>query len=162
MKELIERISAYHLFNYLFPGILFAVIANVFTTYNFIQDNVLEGIFIYYFIGLTISRIGSLIIEPLLRKFSFVNFSEYKKYVSASNKDPKVELLSEMNNMFRTIVSTFVVLLLLKGYNLLEIANPQLENWTDYILIVGLFVLFLFAYRKQSAYISERIKSNRG
>jgi len=150
------------LFNYLFPGILFSVIAKEITTYNFLQTNILEGVFVYYFIGLTISRIGSLIIEPTLKNIRFVNFSEYKNYLSASKKDPKIELLSEINNMYRTITSAFIVLLLLKGYNLLETTVPQLRNWSVYILAVGLFILFLFSYKKQSSYISDRIKSSRG
>lgn len=150
------------MFNYLFPGILFSVIAKEITTYNFLQTNILEGVFVYYFIGLTISRIGSLIIEPTLKNIRFVNFSEYKNYLSASKKDPKIELLSEINNMYRTITSAFIVLLLLKGYNLLETTVPQLRNWSVYILAVGLFILFLFSYKKQSSYISDRIKSSRG
>jgi hypothetical protein len=33
---------------------------------------------LYYFVGLAVSRFGSLIIEPLLKRFSFVRFAAYK------------------------------------------------------------------------------------
>lgn len=51
MKELLDKISSYNLFNYLLPGILFVCIAKHFTDYNFIQDNDFIGAFLYYFIG---------------------------------------------------------------------------------------------------------------
>ena len=160
MKELLDKISSYNLFNYLFPGILFAVISEEFTAYSFLQDNLIIGAFVYYFIGLVISRFGSLFIEPLLRKLSFLKFANYKDFVSASKKDAKIELLSEINNMYRTLSSMFVLLLLLKLYELIESNAPILKDWSTYILLALLFAMFLFSYRKQTNYITKRIKSN--
>lgn len=68
MKDLLDKISSYNLFNYLFPGILFAVISKEFTSYSLLQDNLIVGAFIYYFIGLVVSRFGSLVIEPASKK----------------------------------------------------------------------------------------------
>ena len=160
MKELLDKISSYNIFNYLFPGILFAVISKQLTGYSFLQDNLIIGAFVYYFIGLVISRFGSLSIEPLLRKLSFLKFANYKDFVSASKKDSKIELLSEINNMYRTLSSMFVLLLLLKLYELIESKVPILKDWSTYILLALLLVMFLFSYRKQTNYITKRIKSN--
>jgi len=52
MKEILDKISSYNFFNYLLPGILFVVITEEFTSYSFIQENLVLGVFIYYFIGL--------------------------------------------------------------------------------------------------------------
>ena len=63
MKEIIDKLSSYNIFNYLLPGVLFVAIAKNFTEYNLILDNDFIGAFFYYFIGMVISRFGSLIIE---------------------------------------------------------------------------------------------------
>ena len=67
MKELLDKLSSYNLFNYLFPGILFVTIAKETTSLDLLQENIITGVFLYYFIGLVISRVGSLLIEPLLK-----------------------------------------------------------------------------------------------
>ena len=162
MKDLLDKISSYNLFNYLFPGILFAVISSKITSYPFLFDNLIIGAFIYYFIGLTISRFGSLVIEPLLRKTHFLKFADYNKFILASKKDDKIELLSEGNNTYRTLCSMLVLLLLLKLYEFIELVFPILKLWDTYILIVLLLILFLFSYRKQTNYITKRINSSGG
>ncbi len=160
MKELLDKISSYNLFNYLFPGILFAVLSKEITTHSFLQENMIIGVFVYYFIGLVISRIGSLILEPILRKLSFLKFADYKDFISASQKDSKIELLSEINNMYRTLTSLFVLIILLKVYELIESKLPILKDWNSYILIALLLFMFLFSYRKQTNYIIKRINSS--
>src|SRR6266540_3344577 len=100
MKELIDKMSSYNLFNYLLPGVLFIIILDGFTTYSFTQDNLIVGAFVSYFIGLVISRFGSLIIEPVLKKISFLRFADYAEFVFASKKDSKIDVLSESNNMY--------------------------------------------------------------
>lgn len=161
MKEIIDKITSYNLFNYLLPGILFAVIAGELTQFRFIQDDIIIGAFVYYFIGLIISRFGSLIIEPLLKKVSYLKFSPYSDFISASKKDLKLEVLLEANNMYRTFCSLFVLLLLLKLYNLIGFKVFIINNYNLYILIVLLLVIFLYAYRKQTKYITNRIKTNK-
>ena len=161
MKELLEKISSYNIFNYLFPGVLFAVIGSEISNYSFIQQNIVIGSFVYYFIGLVISRIGSLIIEPILKKTNFVKFADYKDYVLASQKDSKIEVLSEANNMFRTLISVFLSLALLFLYSIIELKFPILKKWNIILSIIALLILFLFSYRKQINYITYRIKSNK-
>ena len=159
MKELIEKISSYNLFNYLLPGILFVVATNSLTSYSFIQEDILIGFFVYYFIGLVISRFGSLVIEPILKKILFLKFADYKDFVSASKKDSKINIFSEENNMYRTFCSMFVLLILLKLYHFTILKFPALEQLAIYLLIVVLLLMFLFSYRKQTQYITKRINA---
>ena len=49
MKELLAKLSSYNLFNYLLPGILFVVIAEELTKFSFIQEDLVLGVFVYYF-----------------------------------------------------------------------------------------------------------------
>jgi len=161
MKELLDKISSYNLFNYLFPGVLFAVISNKTTAYSFLQENFIVGAFVYYFIGLVVSRFGSLLIEPILKKIEFLKFADYKDFVAASKRDTKIDLLSEINNMYRTLCSMFTLLLLLKLYELIESKLPVLKDWNTHILLASLLIMFLLSYRKQTKYITKRIESSR-
>lgn len=162
MKELLEKISSYSVFNYLLPGVLFVVILDKLTIYSFIQENLIIGAFVYYFIGLVISRFGSLVIEPLLKKVNFVRFAPYADFVSASKKDGKIEILSEVNNMYRTFCSLLILLLLLLGYQALQLHFPILGQWNPYIVTVLLILMFLLSYRKQTDYVRRRVEANRG
>ncbi len=160
MKDLLDKLSSYNLFNYLLPGILFVTIAKEFTGYNFIQDHNLIAAFLYYFIGMVVSRFGSICIEPVLKKISFLKFTDYKKFIAASRKDSKIELLSEINNTYRTICSMFILLLLLRAYNYFQIRWTISNDISVFISVILIFFLFLFSYRKQTTYITKRIEAN--
>ena len=116
MKELLDKISSYNIFNYLFPGIVFVVILSKISSYNLVQSDIITGAFLYYFIGLIVSRVGSLFIEPFLKWLRFLKFSDYSKFVAASKVDSKIELFSEVNNMYRTLCSLFFLISLANVY----------------------------------------------
>jgi magnesium-transporting ATPase (P-type) len=159
MKEILEKISSYNIFNYLLPGALFGFWAN--NEYNLsMPSDILTNAFVYYFLGMIISRVGSLIIAPILKKLKITKFEDYKKFVKASKKDEKIDLLSEVNNMYRTIIALIVVVGFLKFYNWLEIKIHWLTNWNITIGLVFLLVLFILSYQKQTKFITKRIKAN--
>lgn len=160
MKEAFDKLTSYNIFNYLFPGIIFILFTKYLIGYNFIQENNLLGAILYYFIGMVISRIGSVIIEPILKKINLVKFENYKDFVLASRKDIKIELLSEVNNTYRTLLSTFTTLIFVKVYSLIEVRFKISIETTYFLLTILLFIMFLFSYRKQTNYISKRIKAN--
>ena len=118
MKELLDKLSSYNIFNYLLPGILFAALATRFTSYQLLQSDIVIGVFIYYFVGMVVSRFGSLVLEPLLKQWSFIKFAPYEDFVVASQADSKIDILSEQNNMYRTLCSLFLLLGLLKVFKL--------------------------------------------
>ena len=157
MKDILEKLTSYNLFNYLLPGVLFAVIAENVTRFSFKQQDVVIGAFVYYFIGLVISRVGSLVIEPVLKSVRFVRFAEYKDFVAAARSDMRLEVLSEQNNSYRTLFSTFLLLLMLKVYDRLSTSFPAMTQHQTIVLLAALSVMFLFAYRKQSNYIMRRV-----
>ena len=158
MNELLAKISSYNLFNYFLPGIVFTALASDTLRYSIAQRDLLTAAFLYYFAGLVISRFGSLVIEPVLKRFSFVHFSDYNDFLAASEKDGQLAVLSEANNTYRTLSSLFVLLLLLRLYGKLETRLPFLREWDATVLLVLLLVMFLFSYRKQTSYISKRVR----
>lgn len=162
MKDIIEKITSYDLFNNLFPGVVFVIALEKFTNYSLAEENLVLGVFLYYFCGLVISRFGSIVIEPVLKKLKLLKFEEYRNFISASKVDSKIEQLSEINNTYRTIISLFILLLLVKLYEYLGLIFPSLQGNNVFSLILLLIVLFLFSYRKQTNYISKRIRTNLG
>lgn len=161
MKDILEKISTYNLFNYLFPGVVFVVLADAITDYSFVQQDVVLGFFLYYFIGLVISRVGSLVVEPLLRRTSFLKFADYKDYVAATKKDERVEILSEVNNTYRTLCACFGLLILLKFIEIFGRKFSIPQSWEFFILVVALLIIFLFSYKKQTEYVKKRVDVNK-
>lgn len=160
MKELLEKISSYNIFNYLLPGAVFGFwVSREFELT--LPADLLTNAFIYYFLGMIISRIGSLIIAPILKWLKIIKFEQYKNYVKASKKDEKIDLLSEVNNMYRTFISLFAVIGFLKFYNWLESKIIWLEDWRIIIGLLFLLVLFILSYKKQTKFITKRIKANK-
>lgn len=160
MKEIFEKLTSYNLFNYLLPGVIFSIIASEITEYDFIQENIIIGLFLYYFVGMTISRLGSLLIEPLMKIIGILKFSDYKDFVNASKKDSKIEIISEANNTYRTFISLFLNLIILKCYNLVENKFYWFEKIQTYLILIVLLIVFILSYRKQTNYLVKRIKSN--
>lgn len=157
MKEILDKLSSYNIFNYLLPGVVFSVLGDALTSFNFIQSDVVIGAFFYYFIGLIISRIGSLAIEPILKRTGFLKFSSYGDFVEASKKDEMIKVLSESNNMYRTFCSLFASLVIVKIFELIVSAFPVAGQWTTEFTVMALLLLFLISYRKQTQYITKRI-----
>ncbi|GAI86798.1 unnamed protein product [marine sediment metagenome] len=136
MKEILTKISSYDLFNNLLPGVIFSVIIDKITIFNLLDHGVMIVLFISYFIGLIISRIGSLVIEPLLSKMKFIKYAPYAEYLKAEQKDPKIKILLEKNNMYRTMISLLVSILLVKLYEYGTI-NIEIINKLEVIIIIS-------------------------
>jgi len=154
MKDLLDKLTSYNIFNYLFPGILFVVLIKPTAGYNFIQTDMVLGAFLYYFIGMTISRFGSIVIEPILKKVRIVKFSDYSNFIKASKNDQKIELLSEVNNIYRTLISMLILVGLVNLYSAVIHINNTISL---IILCVLITILYLYSYRKQTSFIVKRI-----
>lgn len=159
MEELIKKLEAYNIFNFLLPGIIYVYAMKYYIHINMIFDDIVQMSFVYYFIGLVISRIGSLIIEPMLKKIEFVKFAHYSEYIKASNIDKKIENFSMDNNMFRTFISLFSSILFIKMVYCIIRNIDMIYKFVPTVIILLFIILFLFAYRKQTNYIKKRVES---
>jgi hypothetical protein len=158
MKDLLDKLTSYNLFNYLLPGVIFAALVDRLTSFHAIQDSIIVGVFVYYFIGSVISRIGSIFIEPLLKRTKFVTFAPYADFVAAAKEDPKIEVLSEQNNMYRTFCAMLLLFGVVEAFDKFGKECPWLKEWGGYLALTALFALYLFSYRKQSNYIANRVQ----
>lgn len=168
VKSVSEKISSYNIFNNLLPGIAFCYILDKTTRFTIANGSLLENLFIYYFVGMIISRIGSLIIEPLLTKVKikaigpFIKKSDYKDYIAASKAEPFIEVLNETNNLYRTTISIGFSLLIAKLYDwkIHDILINKISNdWLVVVAFLVLMIVFVVSYKKQTNYINKRIKN---
>lgn len=158
MKDILEKISSYNLFNYLLPGVIFSVLGQRLDIIALPKADVIVLAFLYYFIGMIVGRVGSLIMEPVFKKLKIVTYSSYPDYLKACDKDLKMATMVEVNNTYRTLAATFfalvVGLVITAAADKLSLSVETREYW----LAGALFVLFVYSFRKQSAFIVSRIR----
>lgn len=165
MEKFIEKLSSYNILNNMLPGAIFCYLIELLFNINLIKDDIISNIFIYYFCGMICSRTGSIIVEYVLKKikignYHFIKFVKYDDFLDASKKDPKIEILSETNNTYRSILGVCVVLLITKFYIIILEKLEFLKNFSEYIIIIAIFVLFVLSYKKQTKYITDRVRKN--
>lgn len=160
MKDLLDKLTSYNIFNYLLPGVLFAAFVDGLTSLKVLQKDLVVGVFLYYFLGSVVSRVGSLLVEPILLRMKFVQYTPYAAFVKAAKVDAKIEVLSEQNNMYRTFIALFISVAAVAAYDKASLAIPLLHAAAPYVCIAGLLVLYLFSYQKQTAYVKQRVEAN--
>lgn len=151
MKDVLNKISSYNILNYLIPGAIFWYLCPLLCGVLLPVDNIVGELVGFYFIGMIIYCIGSLLIEPIYRKLKLINFSNYNLFIQASSKDAKLETLSESNNTLRTMIALCLLLILVKFYHIF------FSNLNAWLFIGSLLLLFSFAYIKRTCYISKRV-----
>ena len=159
MENLLKAISKYEILNNLIPGVVFCVLARSLTSFDWIQAELLVGLIFYYFVGMVISRFGSIVIEPMLKWLKVIEFVPYQQFVTAAKVDDKIDVLSEQNNVYRTLVSMLLLLGLLAVLDWSSIANSIPTYVASAALLVCLLLLFVIAYSKQTKYVTARVKN---
>ena len=172
-KSMLEKVSSYNILNNFLPGIIFCYMVKFFTGYELDTGSNWENIFIYYFWGLIISRVGSIVIESLLlkitiknkrsrRKENYIKRAPYEEYSRVSEKQSFIKILNETNNVYRTMISVFMCVLVIKLY---EVISTYIYKFVggiglieDILFLLGGMLLFIMSYKKQTDYIRERIQ----
>lgn len=174
IQKLTEKITSYNIFNNLLPGIVFCYLIERFSNITLTTNKLLEDFFIYYFIGIVISRIGSLFIKWFLEKIGIVqpkspilNPTSYENYIEASKSDSFLKILNETNNTYRTLIALFTSILAIVLYehllsdtlHTLITIKFGLNMKIVLLIILCAFLIFLFtlSYKKQSQFIESRV-----
>ncbi len=157
MEKFIDKLSSYNILNNVIPGVVFCYLCNRLWQVNVANYSLVDNLFIFYFIGMLISRIGSLVVEPICIKLKIIKYSSYTDYLNASKNDDTILALLESNNTYRTIVALCIALMLVKLFLLLEkvLWFSYISNW---VIIFCVFIIFILSYRKQTKYINNRIE----
>ena len=174
IKNLVEKISSYDILNNLFPGVIFCSIVERTTRITFSTGEIWEDLFLYYFAGMIISRIGSIFIEKILKsikvrnkktkeKDKFLKFAPYGDYIEASEANSFIKVLNETNNTSRTIIAMLVVVMGAKLYDwllydLIDDLGVAGSNSVFLIACLLITMLFIHSYKKQTDYIRGRVE----
>ena len=155
------KISSYNLLNYFLPGALLCIILKYIVGYNLLVGNDFENILIFYFVGMIISRVGSLIVEEILRQIKFLHFATYTDFVKAEQADlsKKLTTLSDVNNSFRSYTAVFLISIVAKICRILSYSRCICSDIFSLLGLFSLFILFLFAYRKQTSLVCKRVET---
>ena len=103
-----------------------------------------------YEIGLIINRIGSIIIEVVLRKLNLIPFeNDYKRFNDVKKKYPILEILSREYALSRTGIALFVILSIISIFSVHKI----------FILInIAIAVVYFLSCRKHSQKICDLVR----
>ena len=122
---------------------------------DFMEYSIWHLLLFSYFLGMTFSRIGSLLLEGIMIRWRMMEEINYPLLVKAELKDSKVMLLLEVCNTFRTLSAMFLVLTVLMLFEKCTKIGLAVSN-----LRIGgcffLFVIFLLSFWKQYNYVRKR------
>lgn len=158
MEKFFDKLSSYNIFNNLLPGAVLCLLITKNTSWILSNTNLLEDILLFYFVGVVVSRFGSLIIEPLCKFSRIVTFVPYPDYINAAKSDSKIDILSETNNMYRSLLSAIILSALLLCYYTLSVHCIVFEQLKMFFLFFTLIIMFMFSYYKQTQYIKKRVE----
>lgn len=153
LKSLSEKLSAYQLFNFIYPGAVFLGILS----YKGVPLGMLKEIWWFllasYFLGMTISRFGSIVIESICLKFGWIEKYDIKRYADNIAKNSFTAILLELTNIYRTNCSMGILLFLC------TIFKYQQDDKCCMLFVEVLFVLlFGISFIKQHHYLEDKLK----
>lgn len=149
MTELFKTISNYHFFNYLLPGAIGTYYFQQMYNYSLEKSNIIILCCIYYLVGLLISRVGSLVISPILK--CWLDFQPYDKYLCASKRDQAIAGMSTIANMYRTLIALVLII------SIFELIHNGVTYPLFVLFILG-FILLVASYIKQTRLIVKRVR----
>ena len=160
--KLLERVSLYEILNNIVPGAAFIALMEHFTTFHLFTEKVAVDIVLCYFVGLTIGRIGSVVVGELLSRFEKYRklTAPYADYLTAEKADSRIRDLAMINNMYRTFAAVSLCLLCAILLDKLMPALCSLGIWKPLAPIIGcilLVVVYLKAYVKQTKAVADRV-----
>lgn len=152
MEEIIntitKSISRYEFINNLIPGVLLCYLLQ-YVGYDFLTDKLVTNLVIGYVVGVINGRVSSLVVEPFCRKVNIIQWRDYRLYNEAKKQRPFISTLQETANMYRSMASIFLIVLLFVAFKWMSRCWVWLNDNAFLILLIILLILFLFSYRKQ-------------
>ena len=159
IKLIFDKLSQYNFLTNILPGTVLCIILKNLVGYDLIPTDYYQAGIVFYFVGMVNSRVGSLIIEPILKKICWIKFAPYPEFLKAEKNDPKLTVLSQENNVYRSYISVMFIAVIGYIYKNISFDWCQFLKDEPLVLIVSLLVLFLFAYRKQTAVGRKRVEN---
>ena len=109
--------------------------------------------------GVTTNRIGSLILDPILRKLKFLKPKNYESFVASERSDKKLQTLVSNHGLYRTFFTAGLIYLLLLGLSSMFPSLASANQLVFILFVVAGMTVFLFAFRKEDDYIHTRVNA---
>lgn len=162
VNKIFDKISEYDLLNTIIPGAVFVVLFKHSPWPSMTDFNVWETLTIVYLSGLIVNRFGSVVVESLLRRL--FKHARYEDYLAAEGKDQKLKILVAHNNLYRSLISEFSLIIILRAVAALGIMDKIgiAKEWLLVTVLMLLVILLVLAYGKQTKYIVSRVEKQVG
>ena len=101
-----------------------------------------------------LSRIGSVVIEGIMKKFCWLKKYDVNKYINKRKDNDLVETILSFANLYRTLSAAFLalpIISLIHGYN-------PCEYCAMYLMYVLLLILFISSFYKQYNYFCNAVE----
>lgn len=158
LKLVIDKLSQYNFLTNILPGSVLCIILKYLVGYDLIPDDYYQAGIVFYFVGMVNSRLGSLVVEPLLKAILWVKYAPYSDFLQAEKEDSKITLLSQENNVFRSYITVMFISAIVYIYKNYSLDWRCLMRDEPLVLIISLLVIFLFAFRKQTSFVRKRVE----
>lgn len=157
-----DKLDAYNLIANLVPGaaLVYALHFSGFPAPN--PEKIGAFLLTAFVVGVATNRLGSLVLDPILRRVGFLHQKDYQAFLGPEKDDAKLETLVANSGLYRTFVTAGLVYLILLAINwMLEAIG--IETNSVFIPFVALgMVIFLFAFQKEDDYIRTRMNAANG
>jgi hypothetical protein len=156
--NLLEKLSSYNFITNLVPGVLLTEALRASGVPFAGSDKLAAWLLLSYYLGLVSNRLGSLAVEPILRKSLIRKNNTYEEFVRAQCVDTRLDVLVETANGYRTVLAACLLyVIILIAYALLRQIDAPEYLYVP-LSVLCTFALFLISYRKQDSYISRRVR----
>jgi hypothetical protein len=156
-----DKLDAYNLVANLVPGaaLVYALDYSGFPTPD--PNSLGSFLVVSFVVGVMTNRLGSLIVDPVLRKLKFLHQKDYISFVSAENGSDKLETLVANAGLYRTFFTAGAVYFVLI-FSQKIVRKFELDELSVFcfITLIGM-VVSLFAFQKEDGYIHKRIKGGK-
>lgn len=157
MEKLIDKISSYNILNNLIPGGIFIWLCSVLNIFTYSTTNIFKELVVYYFCGMTVSRVGSLVIETISLKVKAISYRKKTYYVQAEAHDSKLQELLAISNLYRTTSGMLFTIMIMKLCLILFSCFQISLELIYWMLIISLFVIYILSFYKQNKHIVSRV-----
>lgn len=153
VKSIIDKLSTYQFFNFIYPGAVFLGLLKFKEVQLPMLENVWWFLLASYFLGMMISRFGSIVIEWISEKAKWITKYDIKAYAKHLKADSFTGVLLELANIYRTLCSMGIILMIctIVGYN-------GADKCCMILLEVVFVALFWMSFIKQYHYLLNKLK----
>ena len=168
LNTIIAKLGSYHILANLIPGAFFGFALDALFGITLPVEGLGGYIVAYYFIGLIIGRIGSLVTKRIFTRqkgakkricTQFIEYAPYSDFMKSEKSDQKLVALSDMNECYRSLLTSVWLLPVVNGFYWLVQRHQWLSTHWVWIAVLLLFGLFLWSYKEQTRFIKERVEN---